>query len=69
MKVSDSNTQIVKLTVDIRPGPAPPAQKAAWRKFWARLIGEAMLYRLEYQRLKAALGIFIPDDEEVENEA
>jgi len=41
---------------------------------WERKIeeaddeGEAVLYRLEYQRLKAAFGIFIPDDEETEGE-
>ncbi len=35
---------------------------------WAKNIeettdeGEAMLYRLEYQRLKTALGIFVPEE-------
>ena len=38
-------------------------------KEWERKIegagdeGEVMLYRLEYQRLKNALGIFIPDED------
>ena len=36
-----TNKRIIKLTVDIRRGPVTPAQKTAWRKFWARLISEA----------------------------
>lgn len=31
----------VTLKVDIEPGPASPAQKAAWHKFWQKLISEA----------------------------
>lgn len=30
----------VKVVVDIRPAPAFPAQKAAWREFWQKLIAE-----------------------------
>ena len=40
MKVSDNNKQMVKLTVDIPPGPASPAQKQAWKCFWQKLIAE-----------------------------
>jgi hypothetical protein len=29
-----------KVTVKIAPGPASPAQKTAWRRFWAKLIAE-----------------------------
>lgn len=31
----------IKVSVDIRAGPASLAQKAAWRKFWKKLIAEA----------------------------
>ena len=31
----------VNVALDIRPGPASPAQKAAFRKFFARLIAES----------------------------
>lgn len=30
----------IKITTDIRPDPASPAQKAAWLRFWKRLIDE-----------------------------
>lgn len=30
----------VKVSVDIHPGPATPAQKLAWRKLWQKLIAE-----------------------------
>ena len=33
----------VKVKTNIQPGPASPAQKAAWRRFWAKLITEADL--------------------------
>ena len=29
-----------KLTVDIRFGPATPAQSASWRRFWAKVMSE-----------------------------
>lgn len=29
-----------EVRVDVQPGPASPAQKAAWRKFWRKLISE-----------------------------
>ena len=32
-----------EIKVNIKPGPASPAQKAAWRRFWAKLITEADL--------------------------
>ena len=31
-----------KVTLNVRPGPASPAQKAAWGKFWAKVINEAI---------------------------
>jgi len=33
--------EMPEITFNIQPGPVSPAQKAAWRKFWARLISEA----------------------------
>jgi len=30
----------VEVKVDIRPGPATPAQKAAWHKFWQKIVPE-----------------------------
>jgi hypothetical protein len=30
----------IKVTVDIRRGPASPAQKFAWKRFWQKLISE-----------------------------
>lgn len=35
-----NKTKIPVVKVDIRPGPAPPAQKTAWRKFFQKLIRE-----------------------------
>ena len=32
---------VAKVTVNITPGPVTPAQRAAWRKFWAARIAEA----------------------------
>ena len=35
------NTDLpVRVHVDIQPGPAIPAQKAAWRKLFTRLVSE-----------------------------
>jgi hypothetical protein len=31
----------VKVTINIQPGPASPAQSAAWNKFWQMVIVEA----------------------------
>jgi hypothetical protein len=31
----------VKIQVSIRPGTVSPARKAAWRRFWQKLIAEA----------------------------
>lgn len=31
----------MKIIISIRAGPASPAQKAAWRRFWEKLIVEA----------------------------
>jgi hypothetical protein len=28
------------VTINLVPGPTSPAQKQAWRKFWAKLIAE-----------------------------
>jgi hypothetical protein len=28
------------VTLDIKPGPASPAQKQAWKRFWQKLIAE-----------------------------
>ena len=36
-KLADKN---FKVKVSIQPGPASPAQKAAWRRFWAKLLAE-----------------------------
>jgi hypothetical protein len=30
----------VRVSVDIRPAPASPAQKAAWHKLFTRLVAE-----------------------------
>jgi len=30
----------IKQKVDIQPGPAAPAQKTAWRRFWQKLTTE-----------------------------
>jgi len=30
----------IKVVVDVHPGPVSPAQKAAWRKFWTKLLSE-----------------------------
>ena len=38
MRVSKSTKTAIKLTVDIRPRPASPAQKQAWRRFWQKII-------------------------------
>ena len=40
MPKSDAKTQ-VNVTLAIRPGPASPAQKTAWRRFWQHMIAEA----------------------------
>ena len=39
MPKATENTAI-KVEVNIRPEPATPAQKTAWRKFWQKLITE-----------------------------
>jgi len=31
----------VTLNVDIQPGPASPAQKQAWERFWQKLVSQA----------------------------
>ena len=37
-----SNTKAQpKVIVNIQPGPASPAQKTAFRKFWQRMIAKA----------------------------
>jgi hypothetical protein len=38
--MSGSKKQECKVTVNIQPGPASPAQNAAWCKFWQRVIVE-----------------------------
>jgi hypothetical protein len=30
----------IKVVLNIRPGPASPAQKQAWKRFWQKLISE-----------------------------
>lgn len=30
----------IKVAVNVNPGSASPAQKAAWHRFWAKLITE-----------------------------
>ena len=39
MPKSDTKTGI-KVKANIKTGPASPAQKASWRKFWQKLIAE-----------------------------
>lgn len=40
-KIPKSATRIeIRVKIDIRPGPASPAQKVAWRRFWQKLIAE-----------------------------
>jgi len=42
MRVTKTTTKTeIKITTDIRLGPASLAQKTAWRKFWQKLISEA----------------------------
>jgi len=31
---------LVRVTINLAPGPTSPAQKQAWRKFWEKLIAE-----------------------------
>lgn len=38
---SSRNETAIKITVGIKPGSTSPAQKQAWRNFWAKLIREA----------------------------
>jgi hypothetical protein len=38
--MSANKKQEYKVTVNIQPGPASPAQSAAWSKFWQRVILE-----------------------------
>jgi len=33
-------TASTNVVVDIKPGPASPAQKQAWKRFWRKLISE-----------------------------
>lgn len=39
-KMPRSVAKPIKVNVDIRPGPVTPAHKAAWRKFWAKLLSD-----------------------------
>jgi hypothetical protein len=39
-KVPKTANKLIKITVDIQPGPALPAQKTAWKRFWQKLIDE-----------------------------
>jgi hypothetical protein len=41
MNEKSTENKPVKITVDIRPGLASPAQKRAWDGVWRRLIVEA----------------------------
>jgi len=34
-------TASTRVVVHIKPGQASPAQKAAWKRFWQKLIAEA----------------------------
>jgi len=39
MSTSKTTTKTeIRIITNIRPGPASPAQKADWRRFWKRLI-------------------------------
>ena len=35
------NKPAVRITVDIREGPASPAQFAVWKRFWVKVIADA----------------------------
>jgi hypothetical protein len=30
----------IKVVLDIKPGPASPAQRAAWKRLWDKLLSE-----------------------------
>jgi hypothetical protein len=32
---------VVTVKVEVHPGPASPAQLAAWRRFWAKMVASA----------------------------
>jgi len=38
--IRSKNKPQVKVTVNIQPGPASPAQKAAWQKLWIKIIAD-----------------------------
>lgn len=38
--MSAAKKPVGKITVSIVPGPASPAQMAAWRRFWTKKIAE-----------------------------
>jgi hypothetical protein len=38
--MNDTRKKEYKVTINLKPGPASPAQYALWRKFWQRVIVE-----------------------------
>jgi len=38
--IRPKNKPQVKATLNIRPGPASPAQKAAWHELWAKILAD-----------------------------
>jgi len=39
--VEPENKPNVRIVIDIRGGPATPAQLAVWKRFWTKLIADA----------------------------
>jgi hypothetical protein len=39
--MDQGNKLNLRITVDIRIGPASSAQQAAWKRFWTKLIADA----------------------------
>jgi hypothetical protein len=40
-RLSMTKTKEIKVTINIKPGKATPAQLKAWRAFWRRLLIKA----------------------------
>ena len=49
---NNEKAMAIRLIVHVQPGPALPAQKAAWRKFWVRIISESKAVGTEGQALE-----------------
>jgi hypothetical protein len=40
-RIVNRHVEISEVTVRIQPGPASPAVRMAWRKFWSKLVSSA----------------------------